>query len=118
MAALLLNTDTVIMCPHGGMIRHIPMNVTSYRVDGRRPMLQGDQYLIVGCPNSYGWPSPCNQVIWITASSMLMIQGRRALTLESVGICQSAGGVTQGPALITYTQTGQREPTSMTVVNA
>lgn len=117
MASLLLNTGTIIMCPHGGMVTHAPLTVTSYRVDGRLPMLQSDNYIIVGCSNNYGRPSPCFRVTWASASNLLVIRGERALTLDSVGICQSASGIAQGPAIITYTQTGQREPSLFTTVN-
>src|SRR4051812_27896459 len=114
MASPLLNTQSVIICPHGGMVTHVSLSGTSYRVDGRRPMLQGDEFSIVGCSNNYGRPSPCVRVQWVTASNMLIVKGQPALTSQSVGLCQSAEGVTQGPAIISNTQTGQLEPDSLT----
>jgi len=104
------------MCPHGGIVTHVPLSGTSYRVDGRRPMLQSDEFLIIGCPNNNGRPSPCVRVQWVTASNMLIVKGNRALTFESIGVCQSAAGMAQGPAIISHTQTGQLEPDSLTAI--
>lgn len=112
--ALLLNTNSVIMCPHGGMVVHVPVTSTTFRVDGRRPMLMTDIYNVVGCPFVNGYhPSPCQSVTWVSASSLLLVKGIPVLTRNSVGICGF-----QGPAIITYTQTGQREPSEFTNVNA
>ncbi len=117
MGSLLLNTQTVIMCPHGGIVTHIPLTYTSYRVDGRPPMLLTDQYLISGCPFFSFMASPCFRVLWISGSVNLIIRGVPALTLSSVGLCQSASGIMQGPVIMTYTQTGQREPDEFTSVS-
>lgn len=116
MASPLLNTNSVIMCPHGGIALHTPTSGTSYRVDGRMPMLQSDFYAVAGCPYTNGQSGPCVRIEWVTASNMLIIKGRRALTRESVGMCQSAGGMAYGPAIVTYTQTGQLEPTTLTQI--
>lgn len=111
--ALLLNTHSVIMCCHGGIVQHTPMTNTSFRVDGRRPMLMTDLYTVTGCPFVIGYtPSPCQLVTWVTGSSMLIVKGSPVLTLNSVGICGYSG-----PAIITYTQTGQREPDEFTSIN-
>lgn len=117
MGDLLLNTQTVIMCPHGGIVNHIPGTYTSYRVDGRRPMLMTDQYLIAGCPFFGSVGGACFSVIWVTGSMNLIVRGERVLTLSSVGLCRSASGIAYGPAIVTYTQTGQREPDAFTTFN-
>ena len=116
MGNLLLNTQTVIMCPHGGIVTHIPLTYTSYRVDGRRPMFLTDQYLIAGCSFFSFMASPCSRIVWLSGSVNLIVNGQPVLTLSSVGLCQSASGIMQGPAIITYTQTGQREPDAFTRV--
>jgi hypothetical protein len=77
-------------------------------------MLLGDTYVIAGCGNGY---NACTLVEWVTASTMLIIKGRPALTLTSVGLCKSGGGIVTGPAVITYTQTGQLEPSEMTIIH-
>ena len=117
MGNLLLNSQSVIMCPHGGMVSHIPTTYTSYRVDGRRPMFLTDHYVVVGCPNYMHGPSPCTMVTWLNGTVLLLVKGQPLLTLSSVGLCQSASGIMQGPAIITYTQTGQREPDTFTSIN-
>lgn len=114
MASPLLNTNSIIMCPHGGIASHTPTSGTSYRVDGRVPMLETDLYTVSGCPYGHRQSGPCFRIQWVTASNMLIIKGRRALTYESVGICQSASGIAYGPAVVTYTQTGQLEPATLT----
>lgn len=117
MGDLLLNTHTVIMCPHGGIVTHIPGTYTSYRVDGRRPMFLTDQYLIAGCP-FLGFPgSSCSRVVWINGSVNLIVRGQPVLTFSSVGLCQSGSGIMHGTAIITYTQTGQREPDAFTKID-
>lgn len=117
MGNLLLNSQSVIMCPHGGMVSHVPTSYSSYRVDGRRPMLLTDVYLVVGCPNYTHGPSPCAMVTWLNGTVNLLIKGIPLLTIASVGLCQSGSGIMQGPAIITYTQTGQREPDAFTIIN-
>lgn len=105
------------MCPHGGMVTHVPTTYTSYRVDGRRPMFLTDTYIIAGCPNYIYGPSPCIMVMWLNGTVNLLVKGQPLLTRASVGLCQSASGIPQGPAIITYTQTGQREPDTFTIIN-
>ncbi len=106
-----------MMCPHGGLVSHVPTSYTSYRVDGRLPMMLTDVYLVAGCPNYINGPSPCTMVSWLNGTVNLLIKGKPLLTIASVGLCQSATGIMQGPAIVTYTQTGQREPDSLTIIN-
>ncbi len=116
MAALLLNTHSVIFCPHGGVVTHIPSAYTTYRVDGQLPMRQADSYLINGCPNGAYSGMSCTNVQWVSASARLIIKGSPALTLASVGLCM-AGGVALGPAVVARSQTGQTEPEAFTVID-
>lgn len=113
----LLNSDSVILCPHGGMVSHTPLSGTSYRVDGRFPMLLGDLYQIAGCPFMSNYGSPCFMVKWVTASNMLIIKSQPALIATSVGLCISAGGIPQGPAIISAIRSTQMEPDSFTTIN-
>jgi hypothetical protein len=106
------------MCPHGGPVQHLPATVTTFRVDGRLPMLLSDIYVIAGCPFQMGagWPSPCLKVTWVSGSSLLFIKGQPALTLASVGLCVSASGAAQGPVVIAAVNTGQMEPSTPTFI--
>lgn len=118
MGTPLLNTNSVIMCPHGGMVQHVPAGYTAYRVDGRPPMLYGDTYLLQGCPNMmFGAPSPCTLVNWVSPSTMLIVKGRPALTFSSIPLCTSANGTVSGPGVITYTQLSQLEPDELTIID-
>ena len=113
----LLNTSSVILCPHGGIVQHVPTTVTTFRVDGRRPMLLSDVYLVAGCPCQTWGPSPCTMVTWVSGSSLLFVKGQPVLTAASVGLCMSVGGMAQGPAMIASVNTGQMEPDTPTFVN-
>src|SRR6187549_2131811 len=106
MGNLLLNTGSIIMCPHGGLVSHSSTTWTTYRISGRPPMLQTDLYIVSGCPFS----SPCTSVQWVTGSTMLLVKGIPVLTVASVGICSSASMIPNGPAIISSTQLGEREP--------
>lgn len=117
MSAFLLNNISVIMCPHGGMVSHISTSGTSYRVDGHPPLLLGDFFPVVGCPFSYGYASPCTQVTWVAGSTKLLIKSQPALIHTSVGICMSASGAPNGPAVIAAIRSTQREPDSLTIIN-
>src|SRR5687768_18410112 len=110
MGDLLLHTGSVIMCLHGGTAVHVSTTWTSYRISGRPPMLQTDVYTIAGCP----FPNPCTSIQWVTASTKLLVKGIPVLTQTSVGMCSSAGMVPNGPAIVTATQLGEREPDEFT----
>lgn len=113
----LLSQSSVILCPHGGIVNHIPTTSTTFRIEGRLPMLMTDVYLVAGCPFIAGYsPSPCVEVRWVTGSSRLYVKGIPVLTLASVGICSGASAA--GPAIITYCQLGVREPDEPTFINS
>jgi hypothetical protein len=112
----LLCRSSLIHCPHRGIVNHIPKASTTYRIDGRLPMLLTDVYLVVGRPFIAGHsPSPCVEARWVTGSSRLYLEGIPVQTLASVGICSGAGSA--GPAIITYCQLGVREPDEPRFIN-
>ncbi len=116
MSAFLLNSNSVLICPHGGMISHVPVTFTTYRVDGRFPMLFTDNYFVTGCPNFIGWPSPCTRIQWLVPSAFLFIKGIPVLTSASVGLCMSASGVPQGPVTIAAIRSFEKEPATPTFI--
>jgi hypothetical protein len=116
MPGILLNHISVIMCPHGGLVTHTPTSGTSYRIGGHVPMLIGDIYQVSGCPFGGGYGSPCMMVTWVTASNTLIVRSQPALTDLSVGLCVSAAGVAQGPAVITAVRSLQPDPDELTVI--
>lgn len=113
----ILNSNSVIMCPHGGMVVHTPLSGTSYRIDGRPPMLMEDLYQIAGCPFNPQYGGPCCQVRWVTASNLLVVKGRFALIESSVGMCLSVSGVSNGPAIVTAIRSTQMEPETFTSID-
>lgn len=105
-AGFVLTKRSVILCPHGGMIVHAPMSFSGELVNGEIPLLINDVYTVVGCPNSMGGSlSPCMTVIWTSASTSYLINGVPVLIHTSIGICQNASGVPEGPAIIASFQT-------------
>jgi hypothetical protein len=116
MPNFILTRSSVILCPHGGIVTHIPLNYSSYRVNGEIVMLLTDQYVIVGCPGT-GQGGGCLSVVWTNPSPFLLVSGSPALTNASIALCQSVTGVAGGPAIIASFQTLVREPTTVTVVN-
>ena len=117
MSTFLLNTNSIIMCPHGGIVTHIPTTFTTYRIQGRLPMLMTDEYTITGCPGMGGPMGGCIRVQWVTGSTMLLVKGIPVLTQTSVGLCQTSNGITAGPAIIAATQLLVQEPTELTNIN-
>jgi hypothetical protein len=117
MGNLLLSIDSVLMCPHGGMVSPASITPTTYRISGRPPLLLGDVFVVSGCPFYIGHPSPCTTVQWLAGSSMLIIMGKPALTAGSTGICLSMASVPQGPVIIAAHQLGVREPDEFTSIN-
>ena len=114
----ILTTSSTIMCPHGGVVNHVPTYFGSYRVNGEIPMLRTDQYLIVGCPfilplGTTPLPNPCIRIMWISASNFLFVRGVQALTNVSTGICQSARGIPGGPPIIAAFQVVETEPNTL-----
>ncbi len=109
------------MCPHGGVVQHIPTTQTTFRINGELPMLQTDFYTIAGCPfvipmPGGAMPSPCYQVMWVTFSQYLFVGGIPALNNVSTGLCNSAAGIPLGPAIIANWQSSYQEPTKITQV--
>jgi hypothetical protein len=97
MPNFILTRASVIMCPHSGMVMHVPMSFGGELIGGQLPLLLSDLYFVAGCPfSSPAGPSPCSRVIWTNASVTRLIGGIPVLTNASIGLAQSASGVAQG----------------------
>jgi len=102
--ANLLNTSSIMMCPHGGTVSVIPSN-TQVTAAGDPCILATDTYLVAGCPFIIGIvPHPCIQVQWVQPDSASQINGSFTLSEESVGLCIAADMSAQGVVLILMTQ--------------
>ena len=92
------------MCPHGGSVQIISTN-TRVKVAGAPVALATDQFLIAGCPFIIGLvPSPCVTVRWILTDMRTKVNSTFTLSMSSVGLCQNAAQVPQGPVIIVNTQ--------------
>lgn len=102
--ASLLNTSSIMMCPHGGTVSVIPSN-TQVLAAGDPCILATDTCLVAGCPFVIGVvPHPCVLVQWVQPDSASQVNGSFTLSAESVGLCLSADMSAQGVVLILMTQ--------------
>ena len=99
----LLNTSSVMMCPHGGMVSAVSSNTKAKAGDFMlRP---SDTFTIAGCPlNISGAPHPCVRVQWVVNALRSKAAGDFTLTTDSVGLCLAADQAPQGTVLINFTQ--------------
>ena len=102
--ANLLNTSSMMMCPHGGMVSAIPGNTRALAMGG--PILRSsDTFLIAGCTvNVLGAPHPCVQVRWVQTDLRSRVLSDFTLSAQSVGLCVAADQAVQGTVIITSTQ--------------
>jgi hypothetical protein len=108
MAGNTLNISSLLQCPHGGSVQIISANAR-VKVDNVFAALATDQFLISGCPfqipaPSGTIPSPCITVQWILTDLRAKVNGTPTLSQSSVGLCQNAMQVPQGPVVIANTQ--------------
>jgi hypothetical protein len=100
----LLNTSSVLMCPHGGSVQIVTTNVRA-KASGDLIVRASDTFLVAGCPFTVG-PAlhPCVQVRWVSTAAEAGVAGDFALTTDSVGMCVAADQAVQGTVLVVFTQ--------------
>jgi hypothetical protein len=104
LSALILDTSSKIICPHGGLVSPIPSNTRVF-INGQPAVIQSDTFLIAGCLfNVSSVPRPCISSKWLSASLRIKINGQPVILNNSVGICLSADQSPQGPTNIIVTQ--------------
>jgi hypothetical protein len=100
----LLNTESVLMCPHGGTVQIVTTN-TRVQAGGSFAVLSSDTFIIAGCPFILGLvPHPCVQVQWLQPAERSQVGGEFTLTEASVGLCIAPDQAPQGAVLIVTTQ--------------
>jgi hypothetical protein len=109
MAGSTLNTNSALKCPHGATVNIISSN-TKVFVDNAPAALATDQFLVSGCPFQIPIgvgtkPSPCMTVKWVLTDMRTTVNGTPTLSTSSVGICQTAEQIPQGPVVISQAQT-------------
>lgn len=100
----LLNTSSIMMCPHGGTVSVVTSNTQVMAASA--PVIRAtDTYLIAGCPFVVGVvPHPCMQVQWVQPNTASQAASDFTLSETSVGMCVAADMSVQGTVLITFTQ--------------
>lgn len=101
----LLNTDSILQCPHGGIVNVVSSN-TRVQVAGGFVLRSSDTFAIAGCPFTLP-PSelhPCVQVQWVQPAQDSQVIGDFTLTEESVGLCIAVDMAAQGTVLVNFTQ--------------
>lgn len=99
----ILTTASTVTCPHGGMAQLFTSNTVAL-VDGSPVLLQTDIHPITGCPFTPVAYSPCVTIRWVTGATQTMVNNVPVLLQTSVGICQNAAQVPQGPAIVMQVQ--------------
>lgn len=100
----LLNSSSMMMCPHGGQVQIITSN-TRTKAGGDFLVRSSDTFLITGCPfNLGGPPHPCVKVQWVVTALRSKSGGDFHLNESSVGLCLAADQVPQGPVQIVMAQ--------------
>src|SRR3954465_6196539 len=96
----LLNSSSVLMCPHGGKVTAISTN-TRVKAAADFVLRQSDTFTIVGCTFSAGpTPHPCVRVQWVQPALRSQAVSDPTLTEQSVGLCIATDQAAQGTVLI------------------
>lgn len=101
MPNFILTRSSVIVCPHGAPVTHIPVTSPHSTVNGELVLFPNDNYTVAGCPFS----SPCSRVVWTNFSKNFKMGGKPVLTIGSIGIVQNFQSAAQGSAIILSHQT-------------
>jgi len=102
--ANLLNTSSIMMCPHGGTVSAVSSN-TRVNAAGDPILRASDTFTIAGCPFVVGVVAhPCVQVQWVQPDTMSQVLSDFTLSEQSVGLCVAADMAVQGTVLVTFTQ--------------
>ena len=96
----LLNTSSILMCPHGGTVSAISSN-TRTKAAGDFILRSSDTFIIAGCSST---SHPCVQVKWVQPDTQSKAMGDFTLSEQSVGLCVAGDLAVQGPVLINFTQ--------------
>lgn len=100
----LLNSSSVMMCPHGGTVQAITTN-TRAKAGGDFILRSSDTFIIAGCPFMIGpSPHPCVQVQWVQPDTRSQVMSDFTLSEASVGLCVAPDQAVQGTVLINFTQ--------------
>jgi hypothetical protein len=105
-----LTIDTLMRCPHGGVVTIQPTQV-SVAIDGALVGTDDDVMMVQACPFTLanGQPSPCLIVQWTNVATQVMVDGI-PVQLQAggpgtgLGQCIAATGNPQGPPSVSQIQ--------------
>ena len=84
----LLNSSSVLLCPHGGTVSVVTSN-TRVSAGGDLAVRASDTFLIAGCPFILGLvPHPCVEVQWVVPAGRSQVDGDFTLTEDSVDLAE------------------------------
>ena len=101
----ILHVGATMTCPHGGQVTTIPGS-QRVMVSGMPVATMADTYLIAGCAFTIppGRPQPCIKVHWTVPAIRVQVAGQPVIIQTSVGHCQGAEQISQGPTRIIAAQ--------------
>lgn len=100
----LLNTSSMMMCPHGGTVNAICSNAKA-QAGGAYLLRASDTFTIAGCAFTVGTTlHPCVRVQWVRPAMKSRAVGDFTLTEQSLGLCIAADQAVQGTVQISHTQ--------------
>jgi len=100
----LLNSSSIMMCPHGGTVTAITANARA-KAAGDFILRSSDTFIIAGCPFIIGLvPHPCVQVQWVQFDTRSQVMSDFTLSESSVGLCVAPDQAVQGTVLVNFTQ--------------
>jgi len=101
----LFHVGATAICPHAGQVTTIPTN-PRVLVSGMPVATMGDAFTVAGCAFTIpvGKPQPCVKVQWLVPAVRVLVNGQPVILQTSVGLCQSAEQIPQGPPTVVATQ--------------
>ena len=101
----ILHVGDTVLCPHGGQVMTVPGSAR-VMVSGMPVATMADTYLVAGCVFTVGpKPQPCVKVQWLVPAARVQAMGQPVIIQTSVGLCQSAEQIPQGPPSVIAAQT-------------
>lgn len=99
----LFHVGAAAICPHGGQVATISSNARVL-VSGQPVVTLSDTYLVAGCAFAPVKPQPCVKVQWLVPATRVFVNGQPVILQTSIGLCQSAEQIPQGPPVVVATQ--------------
>jgi hypothetical protein len=108
MPGFMLHVGATVLCTHAGTATAATSN-PRVKVSGQPVVTLSDMHTVAGCPFQVPTPGgpkpqPCVTVRWLVPATRVRAGGQPVLLQDSVGLCQSAEQIPQGPPNVVVTQ--------------